>query len=448
MNSGETLWENALMTVQPQLSKVVFQTWLAATKVESFDGKEIIINVPTPMALDHIKKNLSEILDKALTEHANSPVQAVFKLRNAQVNGLPGRTVDESGEGGAPHKNADTFNPRYTFDTFVIGERNKFAHAASVAVAERPAERYNPFFLYGGVGLGKTHLMNAIAQRALRLNPATKVVYVTSEMFVREFIAALQSHTVDDFRNKYRRLDILLIDDIQFISGKESTQEEFFHTFNALYNDHKQIVLTSDRPPHDIPDLEDRLRSRFAGGLLADIQPPEFETRVAIMRKKARGEGIDIPDNAVFLIASRIETNVRELEGALIRVIAFSSMMNLDIDEKLVEQALADLMPPVAQRPITAGDIQKAVSAHFRIKVEDLKARSRKRDIACARQVAMFLTREMTGLSLPKIGEEFGGRDHTTVIHACEKIQQDIVKNHQLARSIVKLRDALNRHSD
>ncbi len=445
-NSGEALWENALMTVQPKLSKVVFQTWLAATRVESFDGQEIIINVPTPMALDHIKKNLSAILDKALTEHAHRPVQAVFRLPDAQQGGQHAREQDGmfGGAGAAPAP----FNPRYTFDTFVIGERNKFAHAASVAVSERPAERYNPFFLYGGVGLGKTHLMNAIAHRALRLNPAIKVQYVTSEMFVRDFISALQSHTVDDFRNKYRRLDILLIDDIQFISGKESTQEEFFHTFNALYNDHKQIVLTSDRPPHDIPDLEDRLRSRFAGGLLADIQPPEFETRVAILRKKARSEGIDIPDDAVFLIASRIETNVRELEGALIRVIAFSSMMNLDIDENLTEHALADLVPPPERRPITAADVQKAVSAHFRVKLDDLKARSRKRDIAYARQVAMFLTRELTGLSLPKIGGEFGGRDHTTVLHACEKIHHDCLSDHQTARSIAKLREALVQRND
>lgn len=435
--SGDTLWATALSTLQPKLPKFVFETWLAATEVIAYDGNELLIDVQTQKALDYIRKHLEGLIASTLHEAAQKPVRPRYLVGGEEVPD-PAVSTEESVSLTA------SFNPRYTFDTFVMGERNRFAYAASLAVSEKPAERYNPFFLYGGVGLGKTHLMHAIAQRTLHLNPARKVVYVTSETFVREFIAALQAHRVDEFRCKYRNVDILLVDDIQFISGKESTQEEFFHTFNSLYNDHRQIVITSDRPPHEIQDLEGRLRSRFAGGLLVDIQPPEFETRAAILRKKARAEGFEIPDDALFLIASRVETNVRELEGALVRVIAYSSLMNKDIDVALAEQAIEDLVAYSVRKAATPIDIQRAVCAQFQIRLEDLKGRSRQRDIALPRQVAMYLVRELTSLSLPKIGREFGGRDHTTVLHACEKVEREIQSNGRLSLIVNRLKDTLS----
>ena len=444
-NSGDMLWSSTLTAIQPQLPKIAFETWLAATEVESYDGNEMVIRVHTREAFDFINVNshLVDLIHATLANFANRTVRTSFKIlqrraehAGAAANGAAGKPADASSA-------SDAFNPRYTFDTFVMGEKNKFAYAASLAVSERPAEKYNPFFLYGGVGLGKTHLLHAIAQRTLELHPGARVVYVTSETFVREFISALQSHTVDDFRNKYRHVDFLLIDDIQFISGKESTLEEFFHTFNSLYNERRQIALTSDRPPHEIADLGDRLRSRFAGGLLVDIQPPELETRVAILRKKAKAEAIEIPDDVVFLIASRIETNVRELEGALIRVFAFSSMTNRDVDTAMAEHAIADLVVNPARRQLTPVEIQRAICTHYQVRIEDLKGRSRQKDIARYRHIAMYLVRELTSLSLPKIGQEFGGRDHTTVLHACGRIEREMGADPRLSVLINRLKDTL-----
>ena len=439
--TGETLWRDTIKVLENKLDKVAIQSWFSTTKVNSFDGINLVIQVQSPLALNFIKKNFQELIDKTIRTFTPEPIATSFIILE---DTHPNKTTQHiDGYSDFPYQTP--FNPRYTFETFVIGDRNRFAHAASVAVAERPAYQYNPFFVYGGVGLGKTHLMHAIGQRALEINPAARVVYITSETFVREFVTALQTHRVDEFRNKYRTVDILLIDDIQFISGKESTQEEFFHTFNSLHAERKQIVITSDRQPKDIPDLEDRLRSRFSGGLLTDIKPPEFETRVAILRRKARGEGLEIPEEALYFIASKIETNVRELEGALIRVIAYSSMMNQDIDEQLAEEALVDIVPAMAaKRPLTILDIQKVVCSHYHIKLEDMKGRSRQRDIAFPRQVAMWLSRELTGLSLPKIGNEFGGRDHTTVIHAYDKISRDAQNDQHLHQIIKHLEETLS----
>ncbi|PWI56839.1 chromosomal replication initiator protein DnaA [Sulfoacidibacillus thermotolerans] len=447
MNDGHQIWEQTVRVLQGILEKSVFETWIHLTDAHSFDGHHLIIRVPSPMALDHINKYLLDTIQEAISVVTPEPVTVSFVLEENQAHRSQKHKDYREHPFEDEFTNQTPFNPKYTFDTFVIGERNRLAHAASIAVAERPAQNYNPFFLYGGVGLGKTHLMHAIGQHALRMNANAKVVYISCETFVNEFVTALQTRTIDDFRNKYRRADILLIDDIQFIAGKESTQEEFFHTFNTLHNDHKQIVITSDRPPKDIERLENRLRSRFSGGLIIDVKPPEFETRVAILRKKAKAEGFSIDNEALNLIATKVETNVRELEGALIRVIAYSSMMNRDIDALLVEEALTDILPADAKRPLTVADIQRVVCSHFQIQLEDMVSRGRQKEIAYPRQLAMYLTRTLTDLSLPKIGREFGGRDHTTVLHACEKISEDLKNDAKLQLLIHQLTDQLVIHN-
>ncbi len=320
---------------------------------------------------------------------------------------------------------SDTLNPKYTFDTFVVGSGNRFPHAAALAAASEPAAVYNPLFLYGGVGLGKTHLMQAIGHYVLKHHPHLHVVYVSSERFTNDLINALQTKSMVEFRQRYRSVDVLLIDDIHFVAGKESTQEEFFHTFNALYQANKQIVISSDRPPKEIPTLEDRLRSRFEWGLTADIQAPDIETRVAILRQKARNEGYSVPDEVLDFIASHIQSNIRELEGALNRVIAFSSLHQRPLSVELATEALKEILPDTQPKPVTIQRIQEIVASHFGIKVADLKGKRRSRSVTVPRQIAMYLSRELTDASLPRIGEEFGGRDHTTVMHACEKIRKD-----------------------
>ena len=318
-----------------------------------------------------------------------------------------------------------SLNPRYTFDTFVIGNSNRLAHAASVAVAESPAKAYNPLFIYGGVGLGKTHLMHAIGHYVLSQNKKTKVVYVSSETFTNELINSIRDDRNIEFRNKYRNIDILLIDDIQFIAGKERTQEEFFHTFNSLYEANKQIIISSDRPPKEIPTLEDRLRSRFEWGLIADIQPPDLETRIAILKKKAKLENLVVPDEVLIYIAKKILSNIRELEGALIRIVAYSSLTNREINEELAIEALKDIISNTKPKFITPDLIKEKVAEFFNIKIEDFTAKKRTKSIVYPRQIAMYLCRELTDLSLPKIGEEFG-RDHTTILHAYDKISSDL----------------------
>lgn len=328
---------------------------------------------------------------------------------------------------------SQSLNPKYTFDTFVVGSGNRFAHAASLATASEPAGVYNPLFLYGGVGLGKTHLMQAIGHYVLQHHKHMHVVYVSSERFTNDLIGSLQEKKMVEFRQRYRNVDVLLIDDIQFIAGKESTQEEFFHTFNALYQANKQIVISSDRPPKEIPTLEDRLRSRFECGLIADIQAPDLETRVAILRQKALSERIDVPDEVLDLIATNIQSNIRELEGALNRVIAYSSLQQEPISLPLATEALKEIITTPKARPITIAAIQEEVAAHFGIKTADLKGKRRSRAIVYPRQIAMYLARELTDASLPRIGEEFGGRDHTTVMHACDKIRKEQEEDANLA---------------
>lgn len=336
-------------------------------------------------------------------------------------------------------------NDKYSFNTFVIGSGNRFAHAASLAVAEAPAKAYNPLFIYGGVGLGKTHLMHAIGHYVIDHNPNAKVVYLSSEKFTNEFINSIRDNKAVNFRNKYRNVDVLLIDDIQFLAGKEQTQEEFFHTFNALHEESKQIVISSDRPPKEIPTLEDRLRSRFEWGLITDITPPDLETRIAILRKKAKAENLDIPNEVMLYIANQIDTNIRELEGALIRVVAYSSLINQDMNADLAAEALKDIIPNSKPKILTITDIQQLVGEHYHVKLEDFKAKKRTKSVAFPRQIAMYLSRELTDSSLPKIGNEFGGRDHTTVIHAHEKISKMLQTDQELQQKVEELIELLRK---
>ena len=330
-------------------------------------------------------------------------------------------------------------NPKYIFSTFVIGNSNRLAHAASLAVSEAPAQVYNPFFIYGGVGLGKTHLMHAIGHRIKENNPNSKVVYISSEKFTNELINSIISGNPESFRQRYRNIDVLLVDDIQFLSKKEHTQEEFFHTFNTLHDANKQIIISSDRAPREIQTLEDRLRSRFEWGLITDIQPPDLETRIAVLRKKAMMESLNVPNEVIVYIASRIENNIRELEGALIRVIAYASLNNQPIDIDLATEALKDIFPDGRPKQITTDLIKDIVAAYFKLKLEDLSAKKRTRNVAFPRQIAMYLCRELTEISLPKIGELFGGRDHTTVIHAHDKIHRERNSDAKLNNTIKDL---------
>jgi len=324
-----------------------------------------------------------------------------------------------------------------------VGNSNRFAHAASLAVAESPAKSYNPLFIYGGVGLGKTHLMQAIGHHILANASSTRVFYVSSEKFTNELINSIRDDKTVDFRNKYRTMDILLVDDIQFLAGKERTQEEFFHTFNALYEANKQIIISSDRPPKEIPTLEDRLRSRFEWGLITDIQPPDLETRIAILRKKAKLENLKVSDDVISYIADQIHSNIRELEGALIRVMAYSSIKHAPITPELANEALKDILPARKPKIITISIIQKSVSEYFNLRLEDFKSKRRTRSVAFPRQIAMYLSRELTDNSLPKIGDEFGGRDHTTVMHAYEKISSSLQEDTVLQSTVKELKNII-----
>ena len=352
--------------------------------------------------------------------------------------------VQQKAEKKEQNKQKTLLNPKYTFDTFVIGKGNQMAHAAALVVAEDPGSIYNPLFFYGGVGLGKTHLMHAIGHQMLLKRPNAKIKYVSSENFTNDFIYSIQKNRMEEFRNEYRTVDLLLVDDIQFLVNKEGTQEEFFNTFEELYRNNKQIVLTSDRLPNEIPTLPERLVSRFAWGLSVDITPPDLETRTAILRTKAEAENLEIPDDTLSYIAGQIDSNIRELEGALVRVQAFATMQNADITTSLAAEALKALKNTQPLTQVTIQDIQEQVAKYYHVQVKDLKGKKRVKTIVVPRQIAMYLARELTDHSLPKIGAEFGGKDHTTVIHAHEKIQQLLGSNTQLQEEIAEIKNALN----
>jgi chromosomal replication initiator protein len=440
------LWSSALSKIEKKISKPSFDTWLKSTKAHSLQGDTLTITAPNEFARDWLEERYSQLISGILYEITGEDLTIKFIIPQNQTDEednlpLPPKKVKREDDQNDFHHNM--LNPKYTFDTFVIGSGNRFAHAASLAVAEAPAKAYNPLFIYGGVGLGKTHLMHAIGHYVQDHNPSAKVVYLSSEKFTNEFINSIRDNKAVEFRNKYRKVDVLLIDDIQFLAGKESTQEEFFHTFNTLHEESKQIIISSDRPPKEIPTLEDRLRSRFEWGLITDITPPDLETRIAILRKKAKAEGLDIPNEVMLYIANQIDSNIRELEGALIRVVAYSSLINKDINADLAAEALKDIIPSSKPKVITILDIQRTVGQHFNVKLEDFKAKKRTKSVAFPRQIAMYLSRELTDFSLPKIGEEFGGRDHTTVIHAHEKISKLLASDSLLQRQLKEINEEL-----
>ncbi len=449
-NHPQDVWQNVLQLLQTRISRPSFDTWLKSTRASQFHEQSIVICAPNNFAREWLENRYTKMIKDAVLEATGYEVEVRIVTeedRGAAANApqpqLPKKPIPNEpiAVGGS------MLNAKYTFETFVIGANNRFAHAASLAVAEAPAKAYNPLFLYGGVGLGKTHLMHAIGHYIAEHNPSARVLYISSEKFTNEFINAIRDNRGESFRNKYRNIDILLIDDIQFLAGKEQTQEEFFHTFNALHEERKQIVISSDRPPKEIPTLEERLRSRFEWGLITDIQPPDLETRIAILRKKAKAENLDIPNEAMMYIANQIDTNIRELEGALIRVVAFSSLINQDVSVHLAAEALKDIIPNPRNRVITIQDIQQRVGEFYGLKSEDFKARKRTKAIAFPRQIAMYLSRELTDHSLPKIGEAFGGRDHTTVIHAHEKIATTIQQDQELFKIVQNIREKIKNPS-
>ncbi len=425
-NKLSDIWQEVLKILEEELDDHTFTTWIKAARPLAYHDGTLVITTLNKFTRDWLETRYSALIRSHLEAKLRYPVTLRFVTSESEENMNMAYEND----------NSPSLNQKYIFDTFVVGNSNRLAHAAALAVAESPSKAYNPLFIYGGVGLGKTHLMHAIGHYVLKNNNHFRVVYVSSETFTNELINSIRDDKTIDFRNKYRTVDILLVDDIQFLAGKERTQEEFFHTFNTLYEASKQIIISSDRAPKEIPTLEDRLRSRFEWGLLADIQPPDLETRIAILRKKAQLEKFLLPDDVLLFIATNIKSNIRELEGALARIIAYASLHKREINLDLTSAALKDVLSSNRSRHITVTMIQKIVAQHFNLRVEDFKARRRTRNIAFPRQIAMYLARELTDTSLPRIGEEFGGRDHTTVLHAYDKIKEEIKKDSNLEATI------------
>ncbi|WP_373446090.1 chromosomal replication initiator protein DnaA [Salinicoccus bachuensis] len=440
MSSIKEIWENTLKGIKGTIANASYQTWFQDTSMIHLDNETAVIKADTQFQRDWLEKNYSGLIQEQLFEVMGEKpeIRIVTEEEEAPAQ-LPARTAPEP---EVPVNNQ--LNVNNTFETFVIGNGNRFSHAASLAVAEAPAKAYNPLFIYGGVGLGKTHLMHAIGHYVLEHRPNAKVAYLSSEKFTNEFINSIRDNKTEEFRNRYRNVDVLLIDDIQFLAGKESTQEEFFHTFNALHEDNKQIVISSDRTPKEIPTLEDRLRSRFEWGLITDITPPDLETRIAILRKKCEEEKVEIPNEAMIYIANHIHTNIRELEGALTRVAAYSKLVNQPLTPEMVSEALKDLVTQSKSKKITITDIQEAVASFYDIQIESFASKKRTKSIAFPRQIAMYLARELTDYSLPKIGEVFGGRDHSTVIHAHEKISKMITEDERFKQELEEVENRIN----
>jgi len=431
-----TIWDQVLARVETKVNRHSFSTWFRRTEFVGDDGHRVTIRVPDTVFRDWLLKHYSGVLADALAEIGRSDTALAF-VTEAEANtqqaaverdfappssdAATALAVVEFPARDAPPVGPPGLNPRYTFDTFVVGPSNQFAHAACRAVAEAPARSYNPLFIYGGVGLGKTHLMHAVGHYIVERARSLRLTYVSSERFMNEMINALRYERILDFRERYRNIDVLLVDDIQFIGGKESTQTEFFHTFNALFDSAKQIVISSDAPPHEITALEERLRSRFEWGLIADIQPPDLETKVAILRKKAEAEAVPLPDNVAIYIAGKIRSNVRELEGSLIRLVAYASMTGAEINLALAQHVLRNVLSN-DERVVTIEIIQKFVADYYQLRPNELKSRNNSKSIALPRQIAMYMCKSLTRASLPEIGRAFGGKHHSTVIHSIQKI--------------------------
>ena len=443
------IWRAALGELQVALSPANFETWLRHTSLVDVDDTRFRIAVPNGFAKDWLETRYRPLISQTLArivgysvqvefivrEDAGQPAAAPSEAAAQQVRVEPTRVGAEGG--------SSSLNPRYGFGNFIVGSANRLAHAAALSVAERPGHAYNPLFLYGGVGLGKTHLMHAIGNAVIARFPRKKVVYATSEKFTNEFITSIQQGRIDDFRARYRRIDLLLIDDIQFIADKERTQEEFFHTFNTIHEDGKQIVLSSDRPPKQITTLEERLRSRFEWGLIADLTAPDLETRIAILRAKAEESSVPIGSDVVEFIARKVVSNIRELEGALNRVVAYANMGAMPITIELAQAVLSNVLYNPKKRQVTPEKIAKAVSDYYGVGMEQLRGQKRDRAIVTPRQIAMFLMREETDVSLLRIGAELGGRDHSTVLHACDKINREASVNDELRRDIAAVRELI-----
>jgi chromosomal replication initiator protein len=429
----DNLWARFLESLSHKLAPAVVDSWIRQCRLVAVEGDHLRIGAPNKFSRDWLAQHhLPALQDAAQDCLGGRPrVSVVIDDRIAPAADAPSAPPSGRSGGGV----TDGLNPRYMFDTFVVGSSNQFAQAACQAVAELPSRAYNPLFLYGGVGLGKTHLLHAVGHQTARLFPGMTVVYISSERFTNELINAIRYDRTAEFRGRYRTIDLLLIDDIQFISGKERTQEEFFHTFNDLYESRKQIVVSSDCSPKDIPEIEERLRSRFEWGLIADIQPPDFETRVAILKKKAGVERVRLADDVAYLIASRIKSNIRELEGSLTRMIAFCALTGREMTTDLAQEVMADIWGE-DERVITLDQIQRKVSDFFGIKLSELKAKNRTKAVAFPRQIAMYLARQLTHASLSEIGRGFGGKDHTTVLHAVDKVQNLLHEDPKLRKTI------------
>ena len=446
-----TIWDAVLARIETKVKRFSYFSWFHRTRLLRDTGDTLVIQVPNPMAAEWLSKHYPALIDEALAEVGRPGVQLSYEPAadgadvtaspiTVSADAPPVEKSDKGDEVASRHEDAEAddhagLSPRYTFDTFIVGASNQFADAACRAVAEAPSRSYNPLFIYGGVGLGKTHLMHAIGHYVLNHHPGLKLTYISSERFMNEVINALRYDRILEFRERYRSVDVLLIDDIQFIAGKERTQTEFFHTFNALYDAQKQIVLSSDCPPHQITELEERLRSRFEWGLTADIQAPDLETKVAILNGKADSEGVSLPAEVALFIAGRIKSNIRELEGSLIRLLAYASLTGRDISMSLAQEVLRDILRQ-DERALTIEGIQKFVAEYYQMKMGELKSRNNSKSVALPRQVAMYLCKTLTSASLPEIGKSFGGKHHSTVIHSIRKVEDlrktDAVFNNQV----------------
>ena len=443
MPSLETIWRELQDSYRKEMNPVSYNTWIEPAKPLSFQNKQLIIEVPTMIQKNYWEKNLASKILETFYMMSGEEILPIFVTPDEAESLMKGQkekqpeVIEESNHSKA------LLNNKYTFDTFVIGKGNQMAHAAALVVAEDPGSIYNPLFFYGGVGLGKTHLMHAIGHQMLLKRPHAKIKYVSSENFTNDFITSIQKNRMEEFRNEYRTVDLLLVDDIQLLVNKEGTQEEFFNTFEELYRNNKQIVLTSDRLPNEIPTLPQRLVSRFAWGLSVDITPPDLETRTAILRKKAEAENLEIPDDTLSYIAGQIDSNIRELEGALVRVQAFAAIQSVDITTSLAAEALKALKSSQHLSQVSILKIQEDVAKYYHLQIKDLKGKKRVKNIVVPRQIAMYLSRELTDNSLPKIGAEFGGKDHTTVIHAHEKIQRLMKQDLTIQNEIAEIKEII-----
>ena len=434
------VWNKVLRTIEGRINSGSFNTWFRPTSFLGIENDVVKVQVPNQLFKDWLTRNYATLLAEALTAANMTTAQVVFEVRGdgAEVAPRPAFPAD----GAGPRRKIDFLSPKYTFETFVVGSCNQLAHAAARAVAEGPGNAYNPLFIYGGVGLGKTHLLHAIGHHIRRHNQNLTISYVSTEAFMNELVNAIRFDRTADFRDKFRSTDILLVDDIQFLAGKERTQEEFFHTFNALYGAQKQLVISSDAPPRSIPTLEERLRSRFECGLIADIEPPDLETKIAILKRKAEVERVALSDDVVLFIASKIRSNIRELEGSLIRLIAFASLHGRSIDLAFAREILDSLLPAQSTN-VDAEQIIKAVADLYGLKPADLKAKTNRHAVAHPRQIAMYLAKKLTAMSFPQIGRLFGGKHHTTVMHSVSVVEQRMAREPELHKSVSGLLQAL-----